>query len=136
MDTNDKILINESVLDCMELGYAITLHKAQGSQLLRIIIALQTSSILDRTWPYSAITRAEMEVHIVGSRTDFVSVTKNASNANQKMSYLSELLRKKQILQIKNALKCPKKINCQIFHLKKILRSLTNFRGYPQVIFY
>ncbi|MBF4274600.1 AAA family ATPase, partial [Vibrio anguillarum] len=31
LDTGDKIEVTQSVLDCMELGYAITLHKAQGS---------------------------------------------------------------------------------------------------------
>ena len=33
LDTGDKIEVTQAVLDCMELGYAITLHKAQGSQL-------------------------------------------------------------------------------------------------------
>ncbi|WP_440939844.1 hypothetical protein, partial [Klebsiella grimontii] len=41
LDTGDKVEVTQSVLDCMELGYAITLHKAQGSQFPRIIIALQ-----------------------------------------------------------------------------------------------
>jgi exodeoxyribonuclease V alpha subunit len=41
LDTGDKIEVTQAVLDCMELGYAITLHKAQGSQFPRIIIALR-----------------------------------------------------------------------------------------------
>ncbi|MCG9578178.1 ATP-binding domain-containing protein [Vibrio tubiashii] len=45
----------------MELGYAITLHKAQGSQFPRIIIALQNGRIVDRAWLYTAITRAEVK---------------------------------------------------------------------------
>lgn len=32
LDTGDKLIVTQAVLDCMELGYAITLHKAQGSQ--------------------------------------------------------------------------------------------------------
>ena len=50
----------------MELGYAITLHKAQGSQFPRVIIALQKGRIVDRAWLYTAITRAGKEIHIVG----------------------------------------------------------------------
>lgn len=47
LDTGEKVEITQSVLDCMELGYAITLHKAQGSQFPRIIIALQKGRIVD-----------------------------------------------------------------------------------------
>lgn len=92
LDTGDKVEVTQSVLDCMELGYAITLHKAQGSQFPRIIIALQKGKIVDRAWLYTAITRAEAEIHIVGSEADFISVTQNISNANLRMSYLCELL--------------------------------------------
>ncbi|MGC3836069.1 exodeoxyribonuclease V subunit alpha [Moritella viscosa] len=48
LDTGDNIEITQAVLDCMELGYAITLHKAQGSQFPRIIIALQKGRIVDK----------------------------------------------------------------------------------------
>ncbi|WP_425609345.1 ATP-binding domain-containing protein [Vibrio tubiashii] len=61
LDTGEKVEITQSVLDCMELGYAITLHKAQGSQFPRIIIALQNGRIVDRAWLYTAITRAEVK---------------------------------------------------------------------------
>ncbi|MBF4302828.1 ATP-binding domain-containing protein, partial [Vibrio anguillarum] len=74
LDTGDKIEVTQSVLDCMELGYAITLHKAQGSQFPRIIIALQNGRIVDRSWLYTAITRAESEIHIVGSSDDMKSI--------------------------------------------------------------
>tara|TARA_R110001583_G_scaffold52178_1_gene162325 strand:- start:10636 stop:11079 length:444 start_codon:yes stop_codon:yes gene_type:complete len=92
LDTGDKIEINQAVLDCMELGYAITLHKAQGSQFPRIIIALQKGRIVDRAWLYTAITRAECEIHIVGSRKDFATMTILASNAHNRRSYLPKLL--------------------------------------------
>ncbi|MCQ6453604.1 helicase C-terminal domain-containing protein, partial [Vibrio parahaemolyticus] len=46
----------------MELGYSITLHKAQGSQFQRIIIALQKGRIVDLDWLYTEITRAESEI--------------------------------------------------------------------------
>lgn len=48
LDTGEKVEVTQSVLDCMELGYAISLHKAQGSQFPRIIIALQKGKIVDR----------------------------------------------------------------------------------------
>lgn len=92
LDTGETIAITEDVLDCMELGYAITLHKAQGSQFPRIIVALQKGRITDRAWLYTAITRAEAEVHIVGSAEEFAGITKMSSNANRRNSYLKTLM--------------------------------------------
>lgn len=92
LDTGETIAINEAVLDCMELGYGITLHKAQGSQFPRVIIALQNGRIVDRAWLYTAVTRAESEVHIVGAAKDFASIIGTISNANRRNSYLSHLL--------------------------------------------
>jgi exodeoxyribonuclease V alpha subunit len=93
LDTGDKVEITQQVLDGMELGYAITLHKAQGSQFPRVIIALQKGRIVDRAWLYTAITRAENEIHIVGSSEDFQSIIQSPSNSNKRNSYLYEMLR-------------------------------------------
>lgn len=93
LDTGNKVEVTLSLLDCMELGYAITLHKAQGSQFPRIIIALQKSKIVDRAWIYTAITRAECEVHIVGSTDDLKPIVEIHSNSHKRNSYLASLLR-------------------------------------------
>jgi exodeoxyribonuclease V alpha subunit len=94
LDTGDKIEITQSILDCMTLGYAITLHKAQGSQFPRIIIALQKGKIVDRAWLYTAITRAESEIHIVGSSDEFKSIIEKPSNALHRNSFLVNLLKR------------------------------------------
>lgn len=93
LDSGEQVEINQTILDCMELGYCITLHKAQGSQFPHIIIALQKGRIVDRAWLYTAITRAEAEVHIVGAANDFNYITQNSSNSNKRNSYLVELLK-------------------------------------------
>jgi exodeoxyribonuclease V alpha subunit len=93
LDTGERVEITQGVLDCMELGYAITLHKAQGSQFPRIIIALQKGRIVDRAWLYTAITRAEAEIHIVGAEEDFKAITEAPSNSHKRHSYLRELLK-------------------------------------------
>lgn len=56
----------EAMLDDLELGYAITVHKAQGSQWPRVIVPLTGHRLLDRTLIYTAITRAQTQVLIVG----------------------------------------------------------------------
>ncbi len=93
LDTGEVIEVNQSVLDSMELGYAITLHKAQGSQFPRIIIALQKGKIVDRAWLYTAITRAESEIHIVGCASDFNNITVQKSHIKNRRSYLKQLLK-------------------------------------------
>ncbi|MGV2990715.1 ATP-binding domain-containing protein [Vibrio sp. E150_011] len=91
--TGKKVEITETVLDCIQLGYAITLHKAQGSQFPRIIIALKKGRIVDRAWLYTAITRAESEIHIVGSAAEFAQITEAPSNSHRRKSCLLELLK-------------------------------------------
>jgi exodeoxyribonuclease V alpha subunit len=92
LDTGEVVSVTQSTLNAMELGYAITLHKAQGSQFPRIVIALTKGVIVDRAWIYTAITRAENEIHIVGSQADFEFLITNQSNASIRRSYLQNLL--------------------------------------------
>ncbi|MFS1935423.1 ATP-binding domain-containing protein [Vibrio splendidus] len=66
--------------------------QGQGSQFPRIIIALQKGRIVDRAWLYTAITRAESEIHIVGSSDDMKRITEAPSHSNERNSYLKELL--------------------------------------------
>jgi exodeoxyribonuclease V alpha subunit len=92
LDTNTEIIVTQAIQESMELGYCITLHKAQGSQFPRVIIALQQGRIVDRAWLYTAITRAESEVHIVGSARELTTITKSPSLTIRRRSYLKQLL--------------------------------------------
>ena len=59
-----------SDLDMLDLGYACTVHKSQGSEFKSVIINLQCahSVMLVRPLIYTAITRAKEKVMIVGER--------------------------------------------------------------------
>lgn len=92
LDTGEDIPITEEIFDCMELGYAITLHKAQGSQFPRVIVAVQKGRITDRAWLYTAVTRSEIELHIVGQAEKFIEITRSVSNASRRSSFLGVLL--------------------------------------------
>ncbi len=59
--------LTSDMLDDIELGYAVTVHKAQGSQWPRIIIPVTDSKFLDRTLLYTAITRSQQQVILVGN---------------------------------------------------------------------
>lgn len=68
-DDGEKRPLFEEMLDDFELGYAITVHKAQGSQWNRVIIPITHNKLLDRTLIYTAITRAQQQVILLGDAT-------------------------------------------------------------------
>ena len=61
---------DSSELDMLDLGYASTIHKSQGSEYQTVIINLQCahSIMLTRPLIYTAITRGKTKVIIVGER--------------------------------------------------------------------
>jgi exodeoxyribonuclease V alpha subunit len=50
----------------LALAYAITAHRAQGSQARRVVIPIPNSEWIDPTWVYTALTRAEEQAVFVG----------------------------------------------------------------------
>lgn len=96
LDTGTEVVLTQAIQESMELGYCITLHKAQGSQFPRVIIALQQGRIVDRAWLYTAITRAESEVHIVGTGSELTAIIQAPSLAHQRLSYLEQLMSEKK----------------------------------------
>ena len=50
----------------IELAYAITCHRAQGSGSQAVVIAVETSRLVTREWIYTAITRSRELVILVG----------------------------------------------------------------------
>ena len=55
-----------SDLDSLDLAYAISIHKAQGSQFRRVVVPIFKSRLLDRTLIYTALTRATEQVVFIG----------------------------------------------------------------------
>jgi len=56
--------------DLFDFGYALTVHKAQGSQARRVLLFEERFKQMDdltwRRWLYTAVTRAEQELWIIG----------------------------------------------------------------------
>ena len=56
--------------DLFDFGYALTVHKAQGSQTKKVILFEQRFKQMSdddwKRWLYTAVTRAEKELYIVG----------------------------------------------------------------------
>lgn len=67
------------MLDQLELAYAITVHKSQGSEFPAVIIPLLGGfdKLYYRSLLYTAVTRAKKLLIIVGSRTRLLSMVEN-----------------------------------------------------------
>ncbi len=86
------IPLTRNLLDSIRLAYCISLHKAQGSQFPRVIIPLSKSRLIDRQWLYTAITRAENEVHLVGPRNRLIEAIEKESVSKQKKTSLRQII--------------------------------------------
>ncbi len=66
-------------LDELELAYAITIHKSQGSEYPAVILPLLTGPqmLMNRNLLYTAVTRARKCVCLVGSTDTFYAMVEN-----------------------------------------------------------
>jgi exodeoxyribonuclease V alpha subunit len=102
-DDGERRPILESMLDDIELGTAVTVHKAQGSQWHRVIVVLTGSKMLDRTLIYTAMTRAQKQVILVGDPVAARRAVEGLPRANTRMVGLDALL-EEYMLQAQNPL--------------------------------
>ncbi len=65
----EVVLLSPNRLAAVETLYAMTIHKSQGSQFGEVVVILpdETSPILTRELLYTAVTRAERAVTLVGT---------------------------------------------------------------------
>lgn len=82
----------DAMLEDLVLGYAITVHKAQGSQWPRILVAVSGNRVLDRTLLYTAVTRAQEQVILVGEIDAAKRATVAQPKAASRQVALGELL--------------------------------------------
>jgi exodeoxyribonuclease V alpha subunit len=68
MNDGRRISIDTDLLEKLSLGYAITIHKAQGSQWGTCFVTLPTnaSKMIDQSLLYTAVTRAKTQIVMFG----------------------------------------------------------------------
>lgn len=93
-DEHRKVKYSFTLLDELELAYAITIHKAQGSEYPAVVIPLLQGprQLYHRNLLYTAITRAKKCVTLVGSDTVFQEMIHNTNEQDRNTS-LSERIR-------------------------------------------
>lgn len=65
-DDGERRPVTEELLPSLDLAYALTVHKAQGSQWPIVIVPVTPSRLLDRSLLYTAVTRAQHQVLLLG----------------------------------------------------------------------
>ena len=76
-----RVLVDKGDLSSIRLGYAITVHKSQGSTIPCVIIALPFQYMLNsRELLYTAITRASDKCYVVSSMKTLRSTVKKTSS--------------------------------------------------------
>lgn len=84
--------ITAEMLPNLELAYAITVHKSQGSQFKRVIIPVRRSRLLDRNLIYTAITRAQTQVILVGDMAAASAAVEALPHASLRQVALGSML--------------------------------------------
>ena len=83
-DEGRKVEYSYKLLEELELAYAITIHKSQGSEYPAVVIPLLSGPrmLLNRNLLYTAVTRARKCVTLVGNDETFYTMVEN--NLEQK----------------------------------------------------
>lgn len=74
----------EEIPGRLELAYAISVHKAQGSQFGRVVVVVSKSRLLEHSLVYTALTRGVEQVVFVGDRAVFDSAVVNPPAAQRR----------------------------------------------------
>lgn len=80
-DDNEVREVKEEFFGHMSLAYAMTVHKAQGSQFRKIICPIFASKNLDNSLIYTALTRGVEQVVFIGDRVAFNSAVVSMSTS-------------------------------------------------------
>ena len=91
-DDGETRVVHEDLLDSLELGYALTVHKSQGSQWPRVVVCLPKSNRMDRSLVYTALTRAQGEIVMLGDHSAISETVKLPKVADRRLVALDKRL--------------------------------------------
>lgn len=93
-DDGKLVTYENALLDEMELAYAITVHKSQGSEFKTVVIPIfwGTEKLFSRNLLYTAVTRAREMVVLVGQKSALIKMVDNDYEAKRYSSLRWQLL--------------------------------------------
>lgn len=86
------------MLDELELAYAITIHKSQGSEYPAVVIPLLSGPrmLMNRNLLYTAVTRAKKCVTLVGDEHTFADMASNVSEQKRYSGLRNRILEQQE----------------------------------------
>ena len=87
-DGETSVLIPKDKVKDWQLAYALTVHKSQGSQYRRVLIAIarrDTTTLLSRSMVYTAVTRAKRSCRVIGDAWAFGSAVREVRTKHTAM---------------------------------------------------
>lgn len=86
-DSNAYVMYEEDDLDELDLSYATTIHKSQGSEYNTVIIPILNSAyiMLQRNLVYTAITRAKDRCIVIGDKQALYAAVSNLYLKNRRL---------------------------------------------------
>jgi len=87
-DGHGRKLVQDDQILNVQLAYALTAHKAQGSEFPCVVVLCHKSHFFaDRNWLYTAVTRASKYCILVGDRWGLSNAVKKNS-VSQRRTFL------------------------------------------------
>ncbi len=92
-DEHRRVTYPYSGLDEIELAYAVTIHKSQGSEYPAVIMPLLTGPhmLFNRNLLYTGVTRAKACVTILGSRATLSKMVENNRENHRYTGFLDQI---------------------------------------------
>lgn len=92
------IFIPDDMADIIELGYALSCHKLQGSESPYVVVGFDMGSaiLLTKEWLYTAITRAK-QYCVVCAEAKALHYAISNSNISKKKTLLKEMMRDENV---------------------------------------
>ena len=84
--------ITDELLDNLTHAYAMTIHKSQGSQFHTVVIPVFQTAYMDRTMLYTAVTRAQKKVVLIGSEKLLVQSIDKVHSDGRKADLANKLI--------------------------------------------
>lgn len=91
LDGRQRLLGESQIRDC-SWGYALTCHRAQGSDFERVVVVLD--DYCDRSWLYTAITRGRKQVVLIGTMQQLERACRTSPRVDERVVALPVLLDK------------------------------------------
>ena len=89
-----QIEINDKVISKLDLGYAVTIHKSQGSEWSSVIVLLTDDgkAMTDRSLLYTAATRSQERLIVMGAKSLFTNAIEMGNFADLRTVGLAEFV--------------------------------------------